>query len=148
MLGLRAQWAQLSALTGEKPDLVVIHWDIHYLTLVPAVAMARTLGIPIVLWGHGYSQQPHPLTDAARNTCGRLADGVLLYSQTIAARLVAKRVFKAEEVFVAQNALDQEPIQAARQHWLSRPQELAKFQARTRNRCVTYNHFRLEARSW
>ena len=91
------------------------------------VALARARRVPIILWGHGYSQRPHPLTDAARNACGRFADGVLLYTRSVAAQLIADGVFPAERVFIAQNALDQAPIQAARQHWLSRPQELEKF---------------------
>src|SRR5208282_324450 len=81
-----------------------------------------------ILWGHGYSLHPHPITDAARNLCGKWANGVLLYTRSIAAQLVEEFGFSGKRVFVAQNALDQTPIQTARQHWLERPQELADFQ--------------------
>jgi glycosyltransferase involved in cell wall biosynthesis len=126
--GLGAQFAQVTALWRGGFDLMIAPWDIHYLTLAPAVALARSSGVPIVLWGHGYSQRPHRLTDAARNICGRLADGVLLYSQSVAAALISEYRFSVDRVFVAPNALDQSPIQAARQSWLGRPPALAEFQ--------------------
>jgi glycosyltransferase involved in cell wall biosynthesis len=126
--GLGAQFAQVTALWRGGFDLMIAPWDIHYLTLAPAVALARSSDVPIVLWGHGYSQRPHRLTDAARNLCGRLADGVLLYSRSVAATLIAERRFSIDRVFVAPNALDQSPIQAAKQSWLKRPQALADFQ--------------------
>jgi hypothetical protein len=85
--GLRAQFAQVTALTHRRFDLLIAPWDIHFLTLAPAVAVARSVGIPVVLWGHGYSLRPHPLTDAARNVFGKLADAVLVYSRSIAAQL-------------------------------------------------------------
>jgi glycosyltransferase involved in cell wall biosynthesis len=127
-LGLRAQVAQVTALRRSKIDLLILPWDVHFITLPPAIALARGLGIPVVLWGHGYSQRPHVLTDAARNFCGRMADGVLLYTNSVAEQLIGRAGFSAERVFVAQNALDQSPIQAARDHWVSRPRELAAFQ--------------------
>jgi len=126
--GFRAQFAQVASATRRGIDLMILPWDIRYLTLLPSVALARSAGIPIVLWGHGYSLRPNAITDAARNACGKLANGVLLYTRSIAARLVEECGFSGERVFVAQNALDQAPIQAARQHWLDRPQELADFQ--------------------
>jgi glycosyltransferase involved in cell wall biosynthesis len=127
MGGLRAQFAQMTA-PAQRFDVVIAPWDIHYLTLVPSVALARSIGVPIVLWGHGYSQRPRALTDAARNLCGRFADAVLLYTRSIATQLIERCRFSGDRVFVAQNALDQSPIQAARRHWLDRPQWLQEFQ--------------------
>jgi glycosyltransferase involved in cell wall biosynthesis len=126
--GLRGQFAQVTALRRRKFDLLIAPWDIHFLTLAPAVALARSIGIPIVLWGHGYSLRPHPLTDAARNFCGKLANAVLVYSGTIAEQLIEERRFSSDRVFIAANALDQSPIQAARHDWLNRPWDLADFQ--------------------
>jgi glycosyltransferase involved in cell wall biosynthesis len=125
--GLRAQFAQITA-PARRFDVLIAPWDVHYLTLMPSVAMARAFGVPVVLWGHGYSQRPHPLTDAARNLCGKFADAVLLYTRSIATQLIEKRRFSEDRVFVAQNALDQSPIQIARQYWRNRPQLLAEFQ--------------------
>jgi glycosyltransferase involved in cell wall biosynthesis len=126
--GLRGQFAQITALRRRRFDLLITPWDIHFLTLAPAVALARSVGIPIVLWGHGYSLRPHPLTDAARNVCGKLADAVLVYSRSIAVQLIDEYRFVSDRVFIAANALDQSPIQAARQRWLNRPRDLADFQ--------------------
>ncbi len=126
--GFRAQYAQVTALTRHKTDLLILPWDVHYLTLIASLVLARSAGIPTILWGHGYSLHPHPITDAARNLCGKWANGVLLYTRSIAAQLVEEFGFSGKRVFVAQNALDQTPIQTARQHWLERPQELADFQ--------------------
>jgi glycosyltransferase involved in cell wall biosynthesis len=123
--GLRVQ---IAALRPRGSDLLILPWDIHYLTLFPAVALARAMGVPVVLWGHGYSRRPHPLTDGVRNLCGKFADGVLLYSRSVAARLITEHGFSGDRVFIAPNALDQSPIQAAKQSWLSRPQALADFQ--------------------
>src|SRR5262249_16987132 len=106
--GLRLQ-RSTAALVRERPDLLIAQWDIRYLNTFPLVAAARLCRVPVVLWGHGYSQRPHWLTDAARNACGRLADGVLLYTRTVAAQLVADGALPRDRVFVAQNALDQTP---------------------------------------
>jgi len=125
---LRTQSAMVTALKHRNIDLLILPWDIHYLTVFPSLVLARLIGIPVVLWGHGYSQNPHPITDAARNLYGKLADGVLLSTRSVGAQLVEEVGFPCERVFVAQNALDQAPIQSARQHWLDRPRELADFQ--------------------
>ena len=125
-LGLRLQRGT-AGLIRERPDLLIAQWDIRYLNTLPLVAAARMWRVPIVLWGHGYSQRPHRLTDAARNICGRLADGVLLYTKTVAAQLVADGELRPERVFVAQNALDQTPIQRARRRWIADPEALERF---------------------
>jgi glycosyltransferase involved in cell wall biosynthesis len=127
-LGFRTQSAQVSLPTHRKFDLLIAPWDIHYLTVIPSVALARSMGIPIVLWGHGYSLRPHLLSDAARNLWGKMANGVLLYTGSVANQLIEECGFSRDRVFVAQNALDQAPIQAARRHWLDRPRELEDFQ--------------------
>lgn len=126
--GFRAQFGQLTALTRRKVDLLILPWDVHFMTVFPSVALAHLIGIPVVLWGHGYSLNPHPFTDAVRNLCGRSADGVLLYTRSVAAQLVKDIGFSGERVFVAQNAIDQAPIQSARQHWMRFEHELADFQ--------------------
>jgi glycosyltransferase involved in cell wall biosynthesis len=127
-LGFRVQFAQLTAATRRKVDLIILPWDVHFLTVFPSVALAHLTGVPVVLWGHGYSLDPHPLTDAVRNSCGKMADGVLLYTQSVASQLIKDYGFRSERVFVAQNAIDQAPIHAARQRWSRCEQELADFQ--------------------
>ena len=126
-LGLRLQSGAWEAMR-QRPDLLIAPWDVRYMNIFPLIAMARVCGVPVVLWGHGYSQRPHRLTDAARNACGRLADGVLLYTRTVAAKLVAAGELPRARVFVAQNALDQTPIQSARRRWTADSQALREFQ--------------------
>ena len=126
-LGLRLQLDALRAVR-ERPDLLIAQWDVRYLNTFPLVAAAKLYRVPVVLWGHGYSQRPRWVTDAVRNACGRLADGVLLYTSTVAAKLVAESKFSRERVFVAQNALDQTSIQSARREWTANNQGLAEFQ--------------------
>jgi len=126
-LGLRLQFATPGVLR-QRPDLLIAQWDIRYLNTLPLVLAARMRRVPVVLWGHGYSRRPRWLTDAARNACGRLADGVLLYTKTVAAKLVASGELPRERVFVAQNALDQTPIQRARGQWMADTQTLRDFQ--------------------
>lgn len=126
-LGLRLQLAT-PGVVRQRPDLLIAQWDIRYLNTFPLVVAARMRRVPVILWGHGYSRRPLRLTDAARNACGRLADGVLLYTKTVAAKLVAEGELRRERVFVAQNALDQTPIQHARRQWMANPEALRDFQ--------------------
>ena len=127
---LRTQAAFFQAVDPRRFDLAILPWDARYANLLPAVLRARLGGPPVVLWGHGYSRWPSPPRDSLRNFCGHRADAVLLYTRTIADRLIRQNGFDPQRVFVAQNALDQAPIRTAREHWLARPQELAAFAAK------------------
>ena len=97
-----------------------------------AVHLGRRHNVPVLLWGHGYSKHPHRYKHWYRNLVGREADGVLLYTHTVADALVRNARFDPSRVFVAQNALDQTPIAQAREAWLAKPRALAEF--RTKNR--------------
>jgi glycosyltransferase involved in cell wall biosynthesis len=88
--------------------------------------------MPVVLWGHGYSKNPARWRDVLRNRLGRRAGAVLLYSRTIADRLIHVHGFRADRVFAAPNTLDQRPIQQAMLHWLDHRGELEAFQRRHR----------------
>lgn len=124
--------AHASAVDPSRFDLVIHSWNAHYRTLWPALAKARKLGLPSVVWGHGYSKRDSMLRTALRNTLGRRADGVMLYTHVIAERLIERYGFARDRVFVAQNAIDQAPIEAAKAWWGNRPGELQKFQERHR----------------
>jgi glycosyltransferase involved in cell wall biosynthesis len=56
----------------------------------------------------------------------RLATALVFYNRATAAAYV-REGWDARRVFVALNALDQAPIRAAREDWLSRPDDLAAF---------------------
>lgn len=119
--------AQIHYASKRYSDVLILSWDTHYLSLIPALLKARSRCIRTILWGHGYSKHESPLRQRLRDWIGKLASAVLLYDQSTANRLI-ERGFQSDKVFVAPNAIDQEPIQATRQHWLDRPHELASFQ--------------------
>lgn len=123
------QPAQREAMDPDRFDLVVLPWDNHYLfSLWPALRRARRRSLPVGLWGHGFSKRPRRATDWLRTMIGRRGDALLLYSRTVAQHLIERSGFDPERVFVAQNALDQAPIAAARAHWQSSPGALETFQ--------------------
>jgi len=86
------------------------------------------MNVSAVLWGHGYARRQRRSTDALRNAYGRFAHAVLLYSRGVAKQLVQDYGFPPERVFVANNALEQSTIQAAKRHWLERAELLREFQ--------------------
>ncbi|MCO6043196.1 glycosyltransferase family 4 protein [Aeoliella sp. ICT_H6.2] len=124
--------AQIEVVDPDRFDLLIHSWNPRYLTLRPALKKAKRAGLPTVAWGHGYSKSDTWLRTWMRNRLGRLATGVMLYTHPVAERLVSEYGFDRERVFVAQNAIDQTPIQQARQSWLARSAELAAFQAEQR----------------
>ncbi|MGH8645277.1 MAG: glycosyltransferase family 4 protein [Gammaproteobacteria bacterium] len=127
-LDLRFQRKQLAETWRKAFDLVILPWDAHYLSLGLAIIKGRLNGVPVVLWGHGYSKMPRRIADWLRNAYGTAADGVIVYSKTVAEILVERWGFKKERVFVAQNAIDQAPIKNATSYWTHAPKELASFQ--------------------
>ena len=129
LLGRKFLWhkPQVGYATRKRSDVLIMSWDIHYTSLIPGLLRAKANGVRTVLWGHGYSKNESALRQRLRDRVGKLADAIMLYDQVTANRCI-ERGFKASKVFVAPNAIDQSPIQAAREDWLSRPQDLAKFQ--------------------
>jgi glycosyltransferase involved in cell wall biosynthesis len=126
--GFMWQQSMLDVMDPDRYDLVILAWDVRFLSLWPALRKAKHKGIKTVLWGHGYSKNPKRLIEAARLKLGRKADGIMLYTKTTAKRYVEQHGFDAQRVFAAQNAIDQTPIRAARDAWVNRPEELAAFQ--------------------
>lgn len=109
-------------------DVLCMAWNLHYASLVPALVKAKALGVPTILWGHGYSKREGRLRARLRNRAGYLATALLFYNHTVARSMIETGV-PADRVFVAINSLDQSPIQVARQSWLNRPADLAAFKA-------------------
>lgn len=104
-------------------DVMVAAWDVHYLSLLPALARARRLGIGTVLWGHGYSKNESRLRRGLRNRVGQRADALLLYNELGRRKLIEAGV-APEKIFVAPNTIDITEATAARQSWLADPQKL------------------------
>jgi glycosyltransferase involved in cell wall biosynthesis len=121
------QWQPLPpwALRGGC-DVLVLNWNIRHLSLIPTVLRARARGIPVVLWGHGYSKFDRPLKRLIRWNIARLGASVVLYNHSTADALVRAGIDR-ERVFAALNAMDQAPIAAAREALLADPQRLEDF---------------------
>ena len=119
------QRAQLREL--RDADVAILTWDVHYLSLLPALARARRRGVGTILWGHGYSKNESPMRRRLRNWLGSRADAVLLYNQTGARKAIEAGV-DPERVFVAPNTIDTSEASAARALWLRDPQRLRLWQ--------------------
>lgn len=118
-----SQPALLRAVRDGWPDVVVLPWNTRYLQLTPALLEGRLRRKPVVLWGHGYSRRFSTWKHQARNAIGRLADACVTYSEPTRERLVAEGL-DPKRVFCAPNALDGGPMQAQREYWRARPDEL------------------------
>ncbi len=125
--GLSWQSRRAEAMDPQRFDLCILPWDSRNILLPYHAALARLRGMPLVLWGHGYSKQPRKLTEAWRRLLGRIPDGLLLYTRTVANALTQRYHFLPSRVFVAQNAIDQRPIQSAAEFWRNRPERLKQF---------------------
>ncbi len=119
----RPQWDHA---TRQDSDVQILSWDLHYASLVPSLLRAKAHRVGTVLWGHGISKHEARWRAFPRHKVAGLATALLLYNRTVARHYV-ELGFDPASVFVALDALDQAPIQAARQWWLDRPEELAAF---------------------
>ncbi|MCC7351647.1 MAG: glycosyltransferase family 4 protein [Phycisphaerales bacterium] len=117
--------------TKTSCDVLVLSWNLHYASLIPALLRARANGVATILWGHGYSKTESAWRSWPRRKVTELATALLFYNHT-AARQFVEMGWDPKRIFVALNALDQTPIQAARRHWLDRPEELARFRRENR----------------
>ena len=111
-------WPQCKLATKKYSDVLIMTWNVQYLTLVPAIMRAKANGVKTILWGHGYSKNESKWKSWIRSSVGKLADALLFYNQSTADYFV-EHGFNKKRIFVAPNSLDQTEIQACRQHWLS-----------------------------
>jgi glycosyltransferase involved in cell wall biosynthesis len=118
--------AQVREVSRRRADVVGMTWNTRYLSLVPALRLARLRGVGTVLWGHGFSKNESSRRLRVRVAVGRMATAVVLYNHGAAERVIAAGL-ERERVFVALNALDQGPIQAAREAWLREPGKVEAF---------------------
>ena len=128
LLGETMIWqpAQWQSATRAEADVLILPWDVHYASLMPALLRARRHGVPTILWGHGYSKHERPWRKMARDGVARLATALLFYNHRAAGAQIAHG-FPAERIFVAPNAIDQRPVQEARGWWLANPHRLEEF---------------------
>ena len=107
-------------------DVAVLQWNVRILSLPLTILRCRMAGIPVVLWGHGYSKHEASMKAQLRNLLGLLGDAVLVYNRTTADALVQAGVPRAQ-TFVALNAVDPTPIRREIEYWKPRDRELATF---------------------
>lgn len=117
---------QIHYASRKRADVLILTWNLHYLTLVPALVRARRSGVGTILWGHGYSVAEAAGRSKLRSSVGKLADALLFYGDRTA-NAFAESGWARDRLFVARNSLDQESISAAREDWLARPDDLAAF---------------------
>jgi glycosyltransferase involved in cell wall biosynthesis len=129
VLGQEFTWheGQFRFVSRTHADVVILSWSTRYLSLIPGLIRARLLGIPAIVWGHGFSKHERRWAFLSRKLVARLASAVVFYGNTAAQRFIASG-FDRRRVFVALNSLDQAPISASRDSWLNDPSSLAAFQ--------------------
>ncbi|MBX3390988.1 MAG: glycosyltransferase family 4 protein [Phycisphaeraceae bacterium] len=118
--------AQIDLVDLSRFDVIMGGWNTRYLSLVPMLLLAQRRGIPTVLWGHGYSKRESYSRRFLRDSTGNLATALVFYGATARNRFV-ERNGRPERAFVAANSLDQREVQAARDAWRAKPDELQKF---------------------
>jgi glycosyltransferase involved in cell wall biosynthesis len=106
------QPALVRAAWSSNADVLVMPWNTRYVELAPALLLARLRRLPVLLWGHGYSKHETTSRRMLRNEIGKLASGIVVYSDSARERLLSEG-FTPERAFVARNALDREPIERA-----------------------------------
>lgn len=119
------QWRQAGR---GRCDVLILSFDLHYASLVPALLRAKASGVRTVLWGHGFSKRESAAKRRARLAVMRLTDALLFYNHA-AAETAAGLGVDRRRLFVAPNAIDQAPIQEAAKGWRDRPGELQEFRA-------------------
>jgi glycosyltransferase involved in cell wall biosynthesis len=107
-------------------DVLILNWNLNHLNLVPTLLRARANGVGTILWGHGYSKSEAGWRRLGRHGAARLATALLFYNHSTARQFIDQG-WPKERIYVALNALDQRPVQAARRAWLAHPERLAAF---------------------
>ncbi len=127
---LNLEWhpLPLGSLSRKNCDVVILGWNTRHLSLLPYMIKARLSGLPVIIWGQGASKHESPFKRWFRWSVSKLSSAIIVYNHSVADELV-RAGHPRSRIFVAQNTIDQTDVQAAREHWLARPEELAAFRA-------------------
>lgn len=123
LLWHHAQWAGASRNTT---DVLIMTWNLHYASLIPAMLRAKANGVPTILWGHGYSKSEAGWRSYLRSRVSDLATALIFYNHTTAQRYLDAG-HDPSRVFVALNSIDQTPIQTAKRQWTDAPDQVEQF---------------------
>jgi glycosyltransferase involved in cell wall biosynthesis len=112
--------------TRRLSDVIIFQWTPRSLSLVPAMLRARFGGVPRILWGHGYAKDERQRRRVARKLLTPFATALVFYEPTTRDAYLADG-WDPGKAYVALNSLDHRPMEDARQIWLERPDQLARF---------------------
>lgn len=107
-------------------DVLIFPWTPRLVSLLPAMAIARSKGKGIVLWGQGVSKHESSIRLSVRNWFARRGDSVVTYNHAVAKALVQGGL-SSSDVFTAINSLDQTEIAFWRKELASQPERTARF---------------------
>lgn len=125
MLWHQAQWKIAS---NSVSDVIILSWDLHYLSLLPALFRAKLNKVPVILWGHGFSKNENKFKHTLRKMVAFFSSAIILYDFNTA-KYYINSGFKKKKIFVAPNSLDQTPIIDAKKYWSTKLKKLRKFQS-------------------
>jgi len=123
----RWQGAQVVQATRRICDVLILSWDAHYFSLIPALIRARLNGVGTIVWGHGCSKRDNRGARKVREAIGSLATVLLFYNCRARDAFKERHPKQCARLFVALNAIDHGPVKRARAHWMARPAELDAF---------------------
>jgi glycosyltransferase involved in cell wall biosynthesis len=128
IVGVPVYWhsSQWKYAAFQGADVLILSWDLHYASLIPALLRAKKNGVATILWGHGYSKQERGWRKFLRQTVARLACALVFYNHR-AAQEYLDLGWDPSRIHVALNSLDQAPIENARRYWMESPHRLAEF---------------------
>ena len=119
--------SQIRLTRTKKWDVVILSWGNRYVSLLPALLLAKISGTSVILWGHGYSKNSGRLMTLYRNFLARFADTILLYDTNTLNQIKSDIQLKNKNVFAAPNAIDQAPIESAKYFWKNNSKQLNEF---------------------
>jgi glycosyltransferase involved in cell wall biosynthesis len=124
------QHAQWSAASPRISDVLVLNWNIRYASLPAAMTRAHRLGVPTIVWGHGYAKRQRDRLARLRVGLAKRADAVAVYDPVTANQLIKQYPTLSGRCFCLYNTIDQARITAARQAWEQDTSALRQFRAR------------------
>jgi glycosyltransferase involved in cell wall biosynthesis len=124
--GLVFNRADLTYASRRCSDVVVLQWTPRSLSLPLALLRAKAAGVAPILWGHGYKKDERGRLRGARKWLARGASALVFYEPTTRDAYI-RDGWDPDRLFVALNSLDHSEMDAARQWWLARPEQLDKF---------------------